>query len=520
MDLSATLIFGTFLILAGSIYTWRRRPSSVATSVSLLLLLTTFYTLGNAIQLTKTTPTDILFWVKVQYIGIAAIPGLWLIICIKFAGKEYLLKPLTYISVFLIPLVVLALMYSNNPLFYAGLRFVTYRSYILPVVEPGIWYWVHQGYINTCIIVGAIFIIVRYKAAPPLFFRQALWVVGGMLAGWIGYMVYMFGIGSTGLDWTPFALILAEIFWVIASLRHRWLDITPIARDTVFQSLRAGMLVFDSEEIITDFNTAATVILPCLTSSALGKPVKNVLNEYKELKEFIHSNSTTIIEISIPLGNMQRFYECQQYAIYLKQQKLGTVLALRDISKYVDLREKLQAMSITDQLTGVYNRRYMAEVGITLVHQAQRYHRALSLIMLDIDYFKNINDTYGHLTGDTVLQATVRVCLENLRKADVLIRYGGEEFIILLADTPGEQANILAKRLCNSIANNIVRSSAGNMLRITVSIGITELGENPPVATLDHLLHQADQALYEAKQAGGNCVRFYLAAPNNIKQPN
>ncbi len=473
------------------------------------MFLTSFYTLGQAIQLTRVSPADIIFWVKVQYIGIAAIPGMWVITCIKYAGRKEQIKPLTYVGIFLIPAITLLLFYSNNPAFYADVGFVPYRSYILPVVTPGFWYWVQQGYINICAIIGAGYIIARYKTAPPPLMRQALWVIGGMFAGWIGYMLYMFNVGSTSMDWIPFALVLAGIFWLVAVLRHRWLSISPIARDKVFQSLRAGMIVFDSENRITDFNTSAAVTLPCLTPAALGQPMERVLKDYNELLEFINKNTATKLEISLFIADRQHFYECEQYAVRLKQLQLGKVLALRDISEYVELREKLRTMSITDQLTGAYNRRYMVEVGATLVNQAQRYHRALSLIMLDIDGFKKINDTYGHMVGDIVLRATASLCLDNLRKADILVRYGGEEFIILLADTPGEQALILAERLCNAIANNAVQTPDESEVRATVSFGVTELGEGKHDANLDLLLHQADQALYEAKETGGNCVRLY-----------
>jgi diguanylate cyclase (GGDEF)-like protein/PAS domain S-box-containing protein len=157
----------------------------------------------------------------------------------------------------------------------------------------------------------------------------------------------------------------------------------------------------------------------------------------------------------------------------------------------------------TDALTGIPNRRYLFELGEREVSRAQRFGHPLSALMLDIDHFKRVNDTYGHAQGDRVLQALVKGCLRQIRDIDIMGRYGGEEFVILLIETDLGGARTVAERVRESAAQ-MVMSSDQAAIRITLSAGIVSLGAGD--ADLDKLLGRADQALYAAKQAGRNRV--------------
>jgi diguanylate cyclase (GGDEF)-like protein len=162
---------------------------------------------------------------------------------------------------------------------------------------------------------------------------------------------------------------------------------------------------------------------------------------------------------------------------------------------------KLETLSRTDRLTQLNNRGYWEE---RLTEEFRRYQRtrsACSLIMFDIDHFKRVNDTYGHQAGDEVIRTTARVLRENVRTTDVVGRYGGEEFGVVLIDTPADSAMVLAERLRTKIEALTVRHEEQE-IRYTISLGIAQVCEE--TEHYKHWIECADQALYEAKHSGRN----------------
>nr|WP_295832059.1 PleD family two-component system response regulator [uncultured Azospirillum sp.] len=167
--------------------------------------------------------------------------------------------------------------------------------------------------------------------------------------------------------------------------------------------------------------------------------------------------------------------------------------------------EQSLSMALTDSLTGVFNRRYVNAHLPRLLERAIDSHKPVSVLMFDIDHFKVVNDTYGHAIGDEVLREVTARASRNLRTFDLVARLGGEEFIVILPDTDGEAALIVAERLRSRIADTPFTVSAGRgEINVTVSIGISiggRLGD-----TAEGLVRRADEALYEAKRSGRNCV--------------
>jgi diguanylate cyclase (GGDEF)-like protein len=169
-------------------------------------------------------------------------------------------------------------------------------------------------------------------------------------------------------------------------------------------------------------------------------------------------------------------------------------------------QERLNAR--TDELTGLSNRRHFFEMSRRLFNVAQRYGTPLSVLMFDIDHFKQINDQYGHPRGDLVLKQVARIAGERIRDADLIARYGGEEFIVIMPNTGLEEAYVAAEHIREGVA--LCHDIDGvRGLMVTISIGIAQLA---PGETLRQLIHRADQALYAAKAAGRNRSRLSLQA--------
>jgi len=167
------------------------------------------------------------------------------------------------------------------------------------------------------------------------------------------------------------------------------------------------------------------------------------------------------------------------------------------------LLEKIKRMAITDEMTGIYNRRGINEYGQREIEVASRLTRPLSAIMFDLDHFKVVNDTYGHPVGDEVLCEIVRRCKEKVREIDLFGRYGGEEFLLLIIGANLKQACIIAERLRLAVGSNLIHTAAGD-LPVTISLGVTTLTDE--TRTIDDMIKAADIALYQAKNHGRNKV--------------
>ena len=167
---------------------------------------------------------------------------------------------------------------------------------------------------------------------------------------------------------------------------------------------------------------------------------------------------------------------------------------------------RLEALATTDPLTRMLNRRALLDRLTAECDRARRYDSSLALLLVDIDHFKEINDTAGHLAGDSVLRQLGALLADAMRKVDVLARYGGEEFVAMLPETSMEGAAVFAERLRERIAAQVYDIGGQRSVRLTVSIGLATFPSSG-VASTDDLFARADEALYRAKSGGRNQVR-------------
>lgn len=172
-----------------------------------------------------------------------------------------------------------------------------------------------------------------------------------------------------------------------------------------------------------------------------------------------------------------------------------------------NLNKAFQALAIRDQLTGLFNRRYFDEAITAEVARASRYGRDLSVIFLDVDFFKKYNDQYGHQHGDIVLKKISQIIKLNIREIDIATRYGGEEFVVILPETPKDDAYTVAEKIRQSVEETAASAIGNrNAPAITVSAGVASLGQE--IMNVHQLIAKADQAVYEAKRTGRNAVRL------------
>lgn len=186
-------------------------------------------------------------------------------------------------------------------------------------------------------------------------------------------------------------------------------------------------------------------------------------------------------------------------------------ITLRNITERKKAEAELKRLVITDDLTGLYNQRYLYSQITKEVERAKRHNRPLSMLLIDIDLFKELNDTYGHWEGDFVLKKIGEILMKNVRDIDMTFRYGSEEFAVILPETKYEDATIVAERIRKAVAQTLfypfTLDGQPDIVSKTVSIGVTEFNIED---TIKSFLKRVDNAMYQAKKGGRNMIIHLL----------
>lgn len=287
---------------------------------------------------------------------------------------------------------------------------------------------------------------------------------------------------------------------------------------SVWDRAGSGMRLSDSKGIIHLVNPAFCELIGLDRSQLEGKPVsvyyeervrERVLERYRT--RFEHGSVDEMLERTMRLWNGREI--TFQISNSFINTPGGTMLlgVFRDRTSEQALEsslrqanDELEQLATFDALTGLHNRRHLMELLSSEAARARRYHLPFCIIMLDIDHFKSINDTYGHAVGDKVLARTGKTIRGVLRQTDIPGRYGGEEFCIGMPQTSMEGGRVFAERLRRRIEEQVFRSPDGSEFRISASIGLAQLDDDAPEFV--SLLNLADQRLYFAKECGRNQV--------------
>lgn len=224
----------------------------------------------------------------------------------------------------------------------------------------------------------------------------------------------------------------------------------------------------------------------------------------RHITEHYRHNPQRVPPLLTTLGKIFTFDQHLSLEAYYKVITERTDSLLNDLS---EAQHRLEDTIRIDPLTQVLNRKYLLETLEMEFHRSKRFHRPFTVLFLDMDHFKKINDEYGHAFGDLVLETVGRKLPKLVRPSDVVGRYGGEEFVIGLVECPADRAGVIAERLRAEIGMTTITHD-GHMLHATVSIGFSSV--EPETASLDELLKKADKALYQSKALGRNQVAFMM----------
>ena len=504
--LARFLLTGIALLLGFLVaVTWNRRQDAPeATTFAVLVASMAVYAFGYAGEMAQTTIAAAQRWLDVEYLALPWAGALWVLAACKHNGLKYRTSLL-----FVIPVITFIGHYTNfRNLFYTTPMTMVHRGpFWVLIVSRGPLSTLDNAYLMVSFLAGSWIYLSGLRHASSLFRKQAIVLVLSSFLPFVGYFAYLAGLSPWGLDITPVTLGATCLLLYYGMFHCGIFDLAPIARNLIFNSMRDAVLILDIHDRLLDFNPAAKTLLPVLDKRNLGTYVTPML-EHSPAIVLALQKSEEQAEITLSDADVSSF-EIRIWPLFTTasnaaSRQVGRAVILEDVTARVRLREELRSRAETDPLTGVANlRRFRQAVEIECM-RFTRNHLPLSVLMIDFDYFKDVNDRHGHPVGDAALRIVAQLLLLSLRKTDLLARYGGDEFSILLPETPLSGAEIIAERIRQTVCQKPFVAD-GCLLQVSVSIGVAS-HQNESEATPEILLKKADRALYQAKALGRNRV--------------
>jgi diguanylate cyclase (GGDEF)-like protein len=304
---------------------------------------------------------------------------------------------------------------------------------------------------------------------------------------------------------STFLTVDVLVAWIAISLELPLQPIRLALETSSLLLLIGGVLWIWHRQLQTSIMTVYAVSLAYLAESSLTFIIASPWNHLWWLAHFISASGFTVLSY----GVIRAFHSTRSFSLVFSQEEVLEQLAAakayaEEIARQLKIaNENLEVLASTDPLTGLSNRRHFMTQAHAEFSRALRMNSAFTVLALDLDHFKKINDQYGHPVGDEVLKCFASTASAQLRPTDHIGRVGGEEFMILLVDTHGTEAHMIAERI-RSAVEKINIPTAGTMIRITVSIGLAEF--SAASRHLEEILSKADEYLYQAKKLGRNQV--------------
>ena len=500
---------------------WHHRSEPVvpwftATMVALLV-----WDLGYMLELTAATLHAKIVWADIEYVAIVTLPLLWLQVVLVYTGRGRLSRR-AWVVLECLAALMLAIIILNPGHQFRGAPHLAHTG-SLNALHPdyGLLYlvaWV--PYMYGILLFASLLLTRGLFSAQKIYARQYAALLVATILPLAAGTLYAAGLSP----WPEFnpamaVITLSGVLMAYALFSCRLFSVAPLARDSVVEHLADGVIVVDERERLADFNPSAARALPELACGAIGRPLADVLAGRPEASRALlevareavsrgwvlepHRACELRVEAA-PAGPdtpAARHYSVTATAVTDRAGALiGAALMLNDVTRRVELLDEAQRLASTDGLTGLLNRRRFIELADRELARAARSDSPVTLLLLDIDRLKLVNDTCGHAAGDSVLGSVADVCRRELRPFDVVGRLGGDEFGVLLPDADLDQGLQVAERLRREIgklAGAVLQDAAGATVSIGACTAQAKGGDG-----IDALLDSADRALYRAKDDG------------------
>lgn len=500
--LSYFLFLTSFITLCISIFTFQFRKNKILTYLGLLSLAITIYLFGYGMELISPSFKTIWFWNQIQYIGLPFIPTFWLFLAIYNCKKDYLFTPFKLVLLFTIPIITILSRYTNylHHLYYTNITFESDGLFPIVWLEKGPFYFLFIGF-STIVFFYSNYLYYTLYSRSITSKPKNLLLFTASLFPFFTILMNAFNFGSGGIDVAALSIAISVFFLIIGTMRFDLFITLPIAKEKIFETSSNAILILDYAYYLIDYNLSAQQIFNGLHSEVIGLYIGDALEAHKDF----------VLKV---LSSNHFHYHCDD--IYVdghvfpftskKNRIKGYVIMLNNVTKYHNAMHQLEKLATRDELTSIFNRRYLLDTLEREIIRAKRYQHPLSIALIDFDHFKSINDKYGHLVGDEVLKYYTNLISQHIRSTDIFGRYGGEEFIIIFPESTVEDSLVLCKRIQSLVANAVFYYQ-DLQIPTTISIGISGGVINPNTAS-DMLISEADHLLYNAKTKGRNCVEY------------
>lgn len=481
---------------------WRQPRLLFFTCLTILISL---INIGYLLEITAPSLDAAILATKLQQLGTPFIGVLYLLFSLDYCNSSLPNNRLIPL-LFVIPCVV-ALSAFTWPIqnwYYTDIAFIDAGGLRHLEFDEGIFYYINFSY-NLCVCaVSAIFISNYYKTAGRHGRRHAMVVLIALLLPAFAQVLRLLRIPFSHWNLIPAFLTLSGVglVWYIASYRQR--EWQTLGRELVVENMKDAFILLDTRDRYMDANAAAFRYFPQLQHLRTGVRATTVNGFPPQLI----SQDDGVFTVNVE--GEELYLRTSRSHLLDGERVLGTGILVYDDTENQRLMDELQQMATHDALTGLYNRgTFFSYAGRDYALTARR-RDAASVLMIDIDHFKRVNDQYGHATGDTVIAAVAQVLQARLRHTDICGRYGGEELAVWLPGAHAEGAALIADVIRRAVQHTTFEADEGRF-NVTVSIGVSSINHEEN-QSFEDLVNQADTALYQAKNSGRNRVCTYQQA--------
>ncbi|NSW53198.1 MAG: diguanylate cyclase [Anaerolineae bacterium] len=500
----------SLLMVVMAVRVFSLKSSPVTRIFGSLLIAISLWAFAIGGGMLSTSPHMAFNWIILRMAGVLAVPTLWLVFAHHFTHRQEKIRAWHAWLLGFIPLAtfILVITSAHHQLLIVAIDYVQVDGYWVDADwQIGPLFWVHMIYSFLLVLIGNVILLRHAWRWSKQYRKQAVILTLATILPLFTNAALTFNFFPSikgNYDVVGFAVAAGLLTWGLFA--EQILDLTPIAHQILVEHMPDALFVFDEEQRLVDVNPAGLAFL--------DKPLSQVMAHQPSAlfdPPIVLSLEESTLTYAPKTGTGLKWFQVHNLPLIHNNLIIGNLLTLRDITRQQQLMNELRQLATTDSLTGLANRRHFMDQSIQYLHHAQRYSHDLSLLMIDIDHFKAINDQFGHGVGDQILTKLAEVLAQNIRSVDILSRYGGEEFCLLLPETPLEAAHPMAERL-RWLVKETNFTVDGIPHRISVSVGVASLQAEK--ISMDTLINRADQAMYHAKRNGRDQVIVWNSATN------
>ncbi|NLW23626.1 MAG: diguanylate cyclase [Tissierellia bacterium] len=509
--LSLYLVLAVILAQFFAAYLFSKSRTNYRKAFSALVLCISFYLFGYLMIINNNNLQEMIFWNQIQYLGLPFISVLWLLVALLYTKTIYSLKTRMALLLFSIPVITFFIRLTNSwhHLFYTKWEMRQYTGYYSLYMERGIWYYINISFTILCLLLTVIIYLMGYLKNKVGYTKPHFFVfLFASLLPFFGIVLILLVYDHWTIDYSALVMPLSLLIISYGILKYDFLEIRTLARETIFENNYVGMVVLGPGNKIIDYNKAAVDFFESINITLNNHPIEHLLQGEPKLLEIFQSERDC--DISLQIDGEERFFEIDAVALGSSLDGSTRMLkSIRDVTEERKIQEKLKFLATTDSLSGLNNRAEFMELFKRVFDWAKSSKEDLSLLLLDLDKFKIINDTYGHGAGDEIIREVGRLIKTSFRKTDITGRIGGEEFAVLLRNASLEEGRKVAEKFRETVAKSKVKYE-DQEITFTLSIGVVSIqGNTDNIKGIEDIFKMADDALYKAKAKGRNCVEIF-----------